>query len=255
MHKAMPYVPALLLGLGCLFVLHTRAQVAVPLAAPLAGVLGDVSGYQVTAQTVGAEERRVAGMSDYVARAYVRDSVLAFTTLVSYYERQTQGKTIHSPRNCLPGAGWEILSGGTTAIRTGTASQLVNRYVLKNGSAVAIAYYWYQGRGRVVASEYAVKWNLLRDAALLGHTEEALVRVVVPVNAMAKGYSNATASSYAAADSLGEDIARRLIRDVARALPPATVSELRSEPGAARVALGDIAGGDDGLTVRGAHRD
>jgi hypothetical protein len=79
--------------------------------------------------------------------------------------------------------------------------------------------------------------------------------VVVPVNAMARGYSNATAPSYAAADSLGEDIARRLIRDVGRALPPATVSELRSEPGAARVALGDIAGGDDGLTVRGAHRD
>jgi EpsI family protein len=58
---------------------------------------------------------------------------------------------------------------------------VVNRYVLKNGAARAVVYYWYQGRGRVVASEYAVKWNLLRDAALAGHTEEALVRVVVPV--------------------------------------------------------------------------
>ena len=34
-------------------------------------------------------------------------------TFVSYYERQTQGKTIHSPRNCLPGAGWEVLTPGT----------------------------------------------------------------------------------------------------------------------------------------------
>ena len=50
-------------------------------------------------------------MSDYVARVYARDSVMLFSTLVSYYERQSQGKTIHSPRNCLPGAGWEILRG------------------------------------------------------------------------------------------------------------------------------------------------
>jgi hypothetical protein len=41
--------------------------------------------------------------------------------------------------------------------------------------------YWYQGRGRTEAGEYAVKWNLLRDAALRRRTEEALVRVIVPV--------------------------------------------------------------------------
>ena len=56
----------------------------------------------------------------------------------------------------------------------------MNQYVLKNGPATAVVFYWYQGRGRIVANEYAVKWNLLRDAAVAGHTEEALVRVVVP---------------------------------------------------------------------------
>ena len=224
MHKLHRYLPAVILALGCAFVLHTRSQAALRLVQPLATILGDVTGYSIKPQTVGAEERRVAGMSDYVARAYLRDSTVAFTTLVSYYERQTQGKTIHSPKNCLPGAGWEILNGGTTPIRVAGATHLVNRYVLKNGSAVAIAYYWYQGRGRVVASEYAVKWNLLRDAALLGHTEEALVRVVVPVTPTARETSDAAAPSYAVADSLGADIARRLIRDVARVLPPGTVA-------------------------------
>ena len=49
----------------------------------------------------------MAGMNDYAARSYWRDSTIAFTTLVTYYERQTKGRTIHSPRNCLPGAGWD----------------------------------------------------------------------------------------------------------------------------------------------------
>jgi hypothetical protein len=33
------------------------------------------------------------------------------TPLVSHYHRQMQGKTIHSPTNRLPAAGWEIVRG------------------------------------------------------------------------------------------------------------------------------------------------
>jgi EpsI family protein len=94
--------------------------------------------------------------------------------------------------------------------------------VLKKGAATAVVYYWYQGRGRVVADEYAVKWNLLRDAALAGHTEEALVRVVVPVRASrATTDTAAAARSLADANSLGAAISARLTREVARVLPDA----------------------------------
>jgi EpsI family protein len=219
MRKLRDFLPALILAVGCAFIWQTHSQRPVPLAAPLTTVLPSVPGYTTHDQKVTEDERRVAGMSDYVARAYARDSVVAFTTLVSYYERQSQGKTIHSPRNCLPGAGWEILSGGTRAIDVGGAKHLVNRYVLKNGPATAIAYYWYQGRGRVVASEYAVKWNLLRDAALLGHTEEALVRVVAYVNAPRTADSTQTNQALAEADSLGDHVAAQLMGDVTRVLP------------------------------------
>ncbi len=215
------FVPALVLLVGCAFVWQTHAQRQMSLAAPLSSVMPSLDGYSVTDLHIGDDERRVAGMSDYVARSYQRDSTQAFQTLVSYYDRQGQGKTIHSPRNCLPGAGWEVLRGGTRSIVAGGASHDVNHYILKNGPATDLVYYWYQGRGRVVANEYRVKWNLLRDAAFLGHTEEALVRIVIPVRLP----PGATASSaqaqpaLAAADSLGDDVARRLMRDVTRALP------------------------------------
>ena len=58
----------------------------------------------------------------------------------------------------------------------------VKRYILQNGQQRAPVFYWYQGRGRVEANEYRVKLDLLRDAALRRRSEEALVRIVVPLD-------------------------------------------------------------------------
>ena len=240
MRNGLAFLPAGILFIGAAFVVHTRAQSAIPLAAPLTTVLDTIPGYRTRDQKISPEERRVAGMSNYVARVYSVDSTVAFTTLVSYYERQTQGKTIHSPRNCLPGAGWEILTGDTKPVTADGAEHVVNHYVLKNGTATAIAYYWYQGRGRVVANEYHVKWNLLRDAALAGHTEEALVRVVVYLPLGSSGEANV---AFTKADSLGRNIAGQLIHEVSRVLPSgnpvsgqARLGAIRPSP-ATRVAL------------------
>lgn len=219
MRDLRAYMPAAVLLLGCALVMTTRSQDAVPLAAPLSGVLASQAGYTFVDQVISAEERRVAGMTDYVARIYSRDTTIAFTTLVSYYDRQTQGKSIHSPRNCLPGAGWEIVQSGTRTLTVNGTAHTVNRYVLKNGHAAAYAYYWYQGRGRVEANEYRVKWDLLRDAALKGHTEEALVRVVVPIGTSSPVGSDAARPALATAEALGDEISTRMIAEVARVLP------------------------------------
>jgi EpsI family protein len=125
----------------------------------------------------------------------------------------------------LPGAGWEILKPGTTVVRSANGDRVVNHYLLKNGTSQAIVYYWYQGRGRVVANEYAVKLNLLRDAALLGHTEEALVRIVVPIQTDVTDPARALAR----ADEIGATIAPRLMNEVEQVLP--------SSPSPRRVAV------------------
>lgn len=217
---ATKFLPAFVLLLGCAFVWQTRGQSPVPLSGPLKTTLPKFAGYQAFDQTIGDEERRVAGMTDYSARFYSHDSIPAFFTLVSYYDRQGQGKTIHSPRNCLPGAGWEVLRGDERTLDVDGTRHVVNHYILKNGAATSVVYYWYQGRGRVVANEYAVKWNLLVDAAVLGHTEEALVRVQVPVQQRIESIDDKSAvAALAKADALGSSIATDLVREVARILP------------------------------------
>ena len=83
--------------------------------------------------------------------------------------------------------------------------------MLSNKGTLALVYYWYQGRGREESSEYVVKWDLLKDAALYGRTEEALVRIVVPINADARGYdAKSRKASVDAANAIAEGVAREL---------------------------------------------
>ncbi len=95
----------------------------------------------------------------------------------------------------------------------------MNQYVIANGPMQAVVLYWYQGRGRVSYSEYRVKWELLRDAATRGRTEEALVRVLVPI-APAQGFDTADwRRRREAAEALARDVAHELLPMVDGALP------------------------------------
>lgn len=211
--KLLPMVPAAVLGLGVLLISGMREQRAVLPVASIRSIPNMLSGHLGRELVVPEEERKVAGMSDYSMRAYGPDSAPSFTTYVGYYDRQVQGKSIHSPKNCLPGAGWEIMESKQISLQGRRADQRVNRVLLSNRGVKALVYYWYQGRGRIEANEYKVKWNLLRDAAMYGRTEESLVRIVVPLA------SSSDAAKIANADSLAADVARVLATEVDRLMP------------------------------------
>jgi len=209
---------ALVLWLGVIGATGVLPQRRRSLEAPLGSVVPIVmEDYVGSDVEVSEEEARVAGFSDYLFRSYsleadpseettgleppidaapdedVRADSAAgteegppppppvFTVYVGYYDGQTKGKTIHSPKNCLPGSGWEALGATKASVETAEGPVTVNRYLLQNGDDRALVLYWYQGRGRVQANEYVVKWDLLRDAALHRRSDEALVRIVVPM--------------------------------------------------------------------------
>lgn len=203
-------LPAGILLLGCSLLLLAKGQEVLPLVAPLDQTLPvamqELSSYDVT---IPVEEQRVAGMSDYLLRTFGGDSVrYVFSVYVGYYEEQVGGRSIHSPKNCLPGAGWEPISVDTRTVSVGPESYQVNRYLLGNENARAVVYYWYQGRGRVAWNEYAVKWELLRDKARWGRSDEALVRIVVPVRGTEEE-----------ADAIAMRAAEEVIAPVFRAIP------------------------------------
>jgi EpsI family protein len=121
------------------------------------------------------------GVDDYINRVYAAAGDAPIGLYVGYYESQRQGDTIHSPQNCLPGAGWRPISAGYVALASGVQSVQVNRYVIEKGLDRDVVLYWYQGRGRIVANEYRNKALLMWDAARLQHTNGGLVRIIAPV--------------------------------------------------------------------------
>jgi EpsI family protein len=122
------------------------------------------------------------GVDEHIYRTYVRDGV-PVGLYAGYYDSQRRGDTIHSPQNCLPGAGWHAVSSGTLQLAGAAAPVHVNRYVIQKGMQQQVVLYWYQGRGRVVANEYVNKAYLMWDAARLRRTNGGLVRLITPVTA------------------------------------------------------------------------
>ena len=247
MHSVTRYTPAALLGVGCLLTSGIREKEKVPSRQPMSALSIAVPGRPLIGDIVVAEaERKVAGMTDYVFKTFQRDSTdLGLSVYVGYYDYQVQGKTIHSPKNCLPGNGWEQVSASVLQVPVGGKVHPVNRYLLAAKGQQALVFYWYQGRGRVESSEYRVKWNLMRDAAVYGRTDEALVRIVVPIDGrdlQAQGGPK----TYAAADSTALQLARTLIPTVEQMLPTppgdraSQVQVTSAPPALAPLALADV---------------
>jgi EpsI family protein len=117
-----------------------------------------------------------------LTRFYSRPGEGVVHLYVGYYQSQADGNSIHSPKNCLPGAGWQPISSGETQIPVGSGEAVkVNRYLIQKGQERQMVLYWYQSHGRVVASEYWAKLYLVMDAIQMNRTDGALVRVISPI--------------------------------------------------------------------------
>lgn len=102
---------------------------------------------------------------------------------VAYFKTQRTGQSPHSPKNCLPGSGWEPAATGFLTVPAAGETQpiKINRYVVSRGDEKSVVLYWYQSQRRVIASEFAAKFWLVMDSIRYHRSDTALVRVTVPV--------------------------------------------------------------------------
>jgi EpsI family protein len=133
---------------------------------------------------VDKETQDVLKADDLLNRVYRSPSEPTDVSLfVAGFRTQRNGKSPHSPKNCLPGSGWTQLSSDDYPVDVGLdAPIVVNRYVIVHGDERELVLYWYQSRGRVVADEFKAKFWVVADAMRLNRTDTALVRVVVRIN-------------------------------------------------------------------------
>jgi EpsI family protein len=143
--------------------------------------LGDWTGATVPMQKDVLE---ILGPGDFLQRFYenTRVSQPYIDLFLAYFPSQRTGDTIHSPRHCLPGAGWFPTQSSRISISLpGRAPFQANRYVIAKGDERELVLYWYSAHDRAVASEYWAKFYLVADSIRLNRSDGSLVRVITPL--------------------------------------------------------------------------
>ena len=182
-------------ALGALVILATPplvgalSQVApVPIQAPLASFPLAFEGRQGERREMGPWMEELIGAQDYLSLEYMAPGERPISLYAAYYEYQRKaGEFAHSPRLCLPGAGWFIEESGVRALQGGPGEGgeglrlSLNELVVRRREARQLVYYWYQGRGRNFTNEFAAKFYMIWDGLWRRRTDGALVRIMAPL--------------------------------------------------------------------------
>jgi len=141
-------------------------------------VIGDWK--TVDEQQIGEGSMAVLQVDDYMMRTYTNKQGETIGLYIGYFTTQREGKQVHSPRQCLPGAGWGISESKTIRLKLknhNPAEASINYYLMEKGIRKDLYLWWYQGRGRIYANEYLNKFYLMADAVTMRRTDGALVRI------------------------------------------------------------------------------
>lgn len=124
-------------------------------------------------------------VDDYLLATYGNGIGDQVNLYIAYYASQRKGASVHSPKSCLPGGGWQMQERSRHAVEVPGKSEplWVNRVLIQMGSDRRLVYYWFQQRGRLMTNEYLLKWFLFWDALTKNRTDGALVRLTTPVPA------------------------------------------------------------------------
>ena len=194
---------------GARLVMAGREPSVTPLPEPLSGIplqLDEWIGND--AAPFDAETLKILGADEYINRIYEHRANAPVGLYVGYYGAQREGTAIHSPQNCLPGSGWVPVSHARTTLQVAGEQFPANRYVVEKRGERQLVVYWFDGRGRRVASEYVNKAYLLHDALRHGRTDGALVRIITPIG-----------GAEASADAAAQAFVRALVPQLTRWLP------------------------------------
>jgi EpsI family protein len=172
---------------GTIFVLQSRGDVdRIPASEPLSRMPTNFGSWVSRDIPLSDDTLEVLGKGDFLNRVYVSQQPgpmqAPISLFIGYFASQRTGQTMHSPQNCLPGAGWIFESQQYTTLKDINGKNYkVGEYVISNGDSKQFVIYWYQAHGRSIPNEYVAKGYMVADAIRMNRTDGALVRVITQV--------------------------------------------------------------------------
>ena len=177
-------ITALLLASTAIFLQARGHHEIVPDRESLASLPYQLGKWRGTDVAIQPDVLALLGPGDFLQRAY--ESTAApqpyVDLFLAYFPSQRSGDTIHSPRHCLPGAGWSPAESTRVSLSfPGRAAFEANRYLIAKGGERQLVLYWYLAHDRAVASEYWAKFYLVADSIRMNRSDGSLVRVITPM--------------------------------------------------------------------------
>jgi EpsI family protein len=211
MTRVLPLTASLLLTFGLR--LWLTSTPVIPSRQPLANFPPHLGKWELAYEGSLSERLEpVLGADDYILRSYRNPEGEIAELFTAYYLVQYAGESMHSPKNCMAGAGWEPIQRGSLPLINGAAGRpaLVNSFVIEKDGQRFVMLYWYQVHGRIIASEYWLKAYLVWDAVCNRRRDGALVRIMVPIRPGSDGARELNTAL---------DLARTSVLDLPRFLP------------------------------------
>lgn len=178
-----PFALSVLIVFAALVIVVTldKREEIVPQRENLSTFPLELGSWRAQESSLSRDVEQTLGLDDYVLADYRYENQNDVNFYVAYYKSQRKGVSPHSPQVCMPGGGWVITSIDRVSVEIEKGKPFeVNRTIIEKDHQQQVVYYWFEQRGRRIASEYWMKWYLLVDALKINRTDGALVRVVTP---------------------------------------------------------------------------
>lgn len=172
-------VLAAFLGLGQM---TSTDALIIPERTPFAALPAEFPDMRADVRPMDPSVAEVLGADDTIVVNLTSPEGEIVNLYLAYLDAQRDGRSWHSPRQCIPGGGWQITDHKTVKTTTPSGKPLTyNRLIIEERGHRQLVYYWYDQRGRKLANEFVMKFWLIVDAVTRKRSDGALIRLITPV--------------------------------------------------------------------------
>ncbi len=178
-NKILFIVTILFLG-ASLYLVHTPHELIAPEIPKLTTLPKQFGPWHSARETTFDEGTlKVLRPTDYLMRTYTNSQGTPITLYIGYHNGSPSAGPIHSPKNCLPGGGWEFKSTESIPMTAQNSTINVIRAVLTKDGQDTTFYYWYQVRGEVITSDLDMKIAEFKGMVIDKRKDAAFVRISI----------------------------------------------------------------------------
>lgn len=118
--------------------------------------------------------------TDYLYRVYAADNQNSVSLYLGYHGGGPESGSIHSPKHCLPGSGWLMISEQIKTFTVGAGDLPIVEAIYQKDGQRELFLYWFQVKGKVLTNEYRLKFAEISNSIFYNRRDSAFIRISVP---------------------------------------------------------------------------